>query len=92
MYLTRTNIQKYILRIFIMTFLYKISLEENKEYIPVLNDILRFATIQIVTHIFICLTKTEADLFDPDFFQTLFFLILSIIIYWFIVKKFFNLK
>jgi len=74
-----------------MTSLYKISLEENKEYIPVLNDILRFTTIQMVTHIFICLTKTEATLFDPDFFQTLFFLIISIIVYWFFVKKFFNL-
>ena len=72
--------------------LFKVNLEESKEYKPLLDDIIRFSTIQIVTHIFICLTKAEADLFDPNFFQTLFFLIISIVVYWLIIKKVFKIE
>lgn len=75
-----------------MISLFKVSLEENKEYKPLIEDIIRFSTIQIVTHLFVCLTKTDSTLFDPDFFQTLFFLIISIVVYWLIIKKLFKVE
>jgi hypothetical protein len=70
-----------------MASLFKINLEDNKIYRPLIEDIIRFSTIQIVTHVFICLTNTNAELLDPNFFQTLFFLIVSIVVYWLIIKK-----
>jgi len=75
-----------------MSSLFKVSLDDNKEYKPLIEDIIRFSTIQIVTHIFICITNFEADLFDPNFFQTLFFLVVSIVVYWLIVKKIFKIE
>jgi len=67
----------------------KVSLDNKDtiEYKPIIEDIIKFSTIQIITHLFICLTKPDTTIFDPDFFQGLFIISFSLIIYWIVIKK-----
>ena len=66
----------------------KIDLETKEyNYTSLLEDILKFSTIIITTHLFLSFTKMEYSFFDPQFFQGLFVIILSLIIYWLVIKK-----
>ena len=74
-----------------MTNLLKISLNNNySKYKPILDDIIKYTSIISITYLLSCLTNPYTYLFEPEFYQTLFYLVISIIIYWMVIKKLVN--
>jgi len=74
-----------------MTNLHKISLNNNySKYKPILDDIIKYTSIISMTYLLSCLTNPSTYLFDPEFYRTLFYLVISIIIYWTTIKKIVN--
>ena len=68
-----------------MASLFKIDLNIDKEYIPLINDLIRMGVIHIVTQLLLNICSNET--FDMQFVQTIFFVLLSICIYWLIIRK-----
>ena len=68
-----------------MSSLFKIDLNVDKEYIPLINDLLRMGVIHIVTQLLLNISSNET--FDMQFVQTIFYVLLSICIYWLIIRK-----
>ena len=68
-----------------MDSLFKLDLNIDKEYIPLLNDLVRMGVIHIITQLLLNLTNN--DPFDLQFFQTILFVLLSICIYWLVIRK-----
>ena len=65
--------------------LFKIDLNVDKEYIPLINDLIRMGVIHIVTQLLLNISSNET--FDMQFIQTIFYVLLSICIYWLIIRK-----
>jgi len=65
--------------------LFKIDLNVDKEYIPLINDLVRMGVIHIVTQLLLNISSNET--FDMQFIQTIFYVLLSICIYWLIIRK-----
>lgn len=70
-----------------MTNLLKISLNNENDYKCILKDIIKYSTLFVITYVFLSLTNSELPLFNPDFFQFLFFFNISIIIYWKVIEN-----
>ena len=68
-----------------MSSLFKIDLNVDKEYIPLINDLIRMGVIHIVTQLLLNISSNET--FDMQFIQTIFYVLLSICIYWLIIRK-----
>ena len=68
-----------------MASLFKIDLNVDKEYIPLINDLIRMSVIHIVTQLLLNISSNEG--FDMHFIQTVFYVLLSICIYWLIIRK-----
>ena len=68
-----------------MDSLFKLDLNIDKEYIPLLNDLVRMGVIHIITQLLLNLTNNDS--FDLQFFQTILFVLLSICIYWLVIRK-----
>lgn len=68
-----------------MSSLFKIDLNVDKEYIPLINDLIRMGVIHIVTQLLLNISSNET--FDMQFVQTIFYVLLSICIYWLIIRK-----
>ncbi len=68
--------------------LFEIDLGIEKEYIPVLNDILRMVTIQIITQFMFFLSSPESFPFITNvFFETLLYMMAGISVYWLVLRK-----
>ena len=68
--------------------LFNVELNIDKEYIPLINDIVRMFIIQIVAHaLFVVNTTGTINFFDPNFLQMLLFILMGIASYWLIVRK-----
>ena len=67
-----------------MSSLFKIDLNVDKEYIPLINDLIRMGVIHIVTQLLLNISSNET--FDMQFVQTIFYVLLSICIYWLIIR------
>lgn len=65
--------------------LFKIDLNIDKEYIPLINDLVRMGVIHIVTQLLLNISSNET--FDMQFIQTIFYVLLSICIYWLVIRK-----
>lgn len=65
--------------------LFKIDLNIDKEYIPLINDLVRMGVIHIVTQLLLNISTNET--FDMQFIQTIFYVLLSICIYWLVIRK-----
>jgi len=60
----------------------------NAEYAGMVNDMIRFATIQIAIQIMLVLMDPERfSFFSTDFFILLLFVIIGVMLYWLVVKK-----
>ena len=71
---------------------YDIFLNINQKYIPMINDMLRMFTIQLVTQILISLTNPSIKLFNPVFIKTTFFILFGVMVYWAVIKELFSIK
>tara|TARA_Y100000996_G_C22546695_1_gene652118 strand:+ start:9 stop:251 length:243 start_codon:yes stop_codon:yes gene_type:complete len=67
-------------------FLYKF----DDEIKPMILDILRLVTMQIVTQLLVSVNNSKVSFFTGEFIQVTLFLILSLMIFWMVVYKFFN--
>lgn len=71
-----------------MSSLLSFDLNIDKEYLPLINDIIRMSVIQIVAQLLFCFANpSQNSIFGETFIQTLFFLIIGIIVYWLIIRK-----
>ena len=75
-----------------METLYTIILDVNPEIIPMIYDIIRIITLQIVTHSLFCMNNPGVSFFNAVFIQTVIFLSLSLVVYWLVIKKLFSFK
>lgn len=62
----------------------------NDEIKPMIFDILRLLTMQIVTQILVSANNKNVSFFSLDFLQVTLFLVLSLMVFWMIVYKFFK--
>ena len=62
------------------------------EYIPLLNDLSRMITLQIIIQLMLSLRDSEEyPFFSQHFFELLFYIILGLMTYWLVIKKLFKL-
>ena len=62
----------------------------DDEIKPMIFDILRLVTMQIVTQFLVSVNNSKASFFTGEFIQVTLFLILSLMIFWMVVYKFLN--
>lgn len=74
-----------------MESLYTIKLSEkfgHSEYSNMINDILRFSTIQIAIQIMLVLMDPDRfSLFSIEFMILLMFVIVGVMLYWMVIRK-----
>lgn len=76
-----------------MSSLIQLDLNIDKEYIPVINDVLRMVVIQVVAQmLFVMASKDNEKFFSEIFLQTLFFIVMGVLAYWLIVRKIFVIQ
>lgn len=76
-----------------MSSLIQLDLNIDKEYIPVINDVLRMVVIQVVAQmLFVMASKDNERFFSEIFLQTLFFIVMGVLAYWLIVRKIFVIQ
>ena len=61
-----------------------------KEY-PVVYDIIRLVTIQVVTQLLFVVNNNDVSFFNLTFIKTLVFLSLGVLTYWLVIKKFIDI-
>tara|TARA_B100001758_G_C18310506_1_gene557568 strand:- start:678 stop:902 length:225 start_codon:yes stop_codon:yes gene_type:complete len=69
-----------------MESLFKLDLDIEKEYIPLVNDLIRMSVIHIVTQLLFHISTGES-FFKTEFLQTVLFVLLGICSYWLIIRK-----
>lgn len=62
----------------------------NDEIKPMIFDVLRLITMQVVTQILVSVNNKNVSFFSWDFLQVTLFLILSLMVFWMVVYKFFK--
>lgn len=76
-----------------MASLFEFNLNINKEYIPMINDLIRMAVIQIMAQmLFVYASNGQEFFFNEIFIQTLFFILIGVLVYWLIIRKVFIIK
>ena len=60
----------------------------DDEIKPMIFDILRLLTMQIITQFLISMNNPDVSFFTTDFIQVTLFLILSLMVFWMVVYKF----
>ena len=58
----------------------------NKQYIDVINDVVRMVTIQFMIQ-FLLYINGVAAFFSADFFFLLCYIILGVCVYWLVIKR-----
>ena len=66
--------------------LFQYELPFEKEYLPLINDIIRMAVIQITAQLMYS-TRNSTNFFSKNFIQMLSFILLGITVYWLIIRK-----
>ena len=62
------------------------------EYIPLLNDLARMITLQVIIQFMLSMRDpVEYPFFSQHFFELLFYIVLGLMTYWLVVKKLFKL-
>lgn len=69
-----------------MESLFKLDLDIEKEYIPLVNDLIRMGVIHIVTQLLFNMSNGDS-FFRTEFLQTVVFVLLGICVYWLIIRK-----
>ena len=62
-------------------------IETNEESLPMIYDIIRTITVQIIVQILFTMNNPSVSLMSITFIQTTLFLILGVIIFWLIAYK-----
>jgi len=76
-----------------MSSLVQFNLNINKDYIPLINDLIRMAVIQVVAQIlFVTSSQGQESFFNEMFLQTLFYILLGVLVYWLIIRKIFIIR
>lgn len=57
---------------------------------PMIFDILRLLTMQVLTQFLVSANNPKASFITKDFIQVTLFLILSLMVFWLVIYKFFN--
>ena len=71
-----------------MESLFKIDLNVDKEYIPLINDLIRMSVIHIIAQLLFNFSDTKKNpFFTIEFLQTILFVLLGICSYWLIFRK-----
>lgn len=62
------------------------------EYIPLMNDLARMITLQVIIQLMLSMRDSEEyPFFSQHFFELLFYIVLGLMAYWLVVKKLFKL-
>ena len=61
--------------------------KEYKEYIPVIEDVLRMVTIQVTLQFLYFINNDNVGFFTADFFLLILYVVLGVCVYWLIIKK-----
>jgi hypothetical protein len=60
----------------------------NKEYVEMINDVLRMLTIQVmIQFLFYINNPSETSFFSVDFFLLILYVTLGVCVYWLVIKK-----
>ena len=62
----------------------------NPEALPMIYDVMRTVTMQIVVQLLFSMNNPTVSVFNPTFIQTTLFLCLGIMIFWLVIYKFFS--
>jgi hypothetical protein len=62
----------------------------DDEIRPMIFDILRLVTMQLVTQFLVSINTPKKNFLTMEFIQVTLFLILSLMVFWMVVYKFFN--
>ena len=73
-----------------MESLYKLNISIDKKNKPMINDIIRMVTIQVVTQFLFVMNNKNVSFFNMTFLKTTIFICLSVVIYWLIIRRLFN--
>ena len=60
----------------------------NPEALPMIYDVMRTVTMQIVVQLLFSMNNPTVSVFNPTFIQTTLFLCLGIMIFWLVIYKF----
>ena len=71
---------------------YKIDLDVDQNVIYMIYDIMRIVTIQVITHVMVCLNNSSIYFLNTIFIQTTIFLCISVMTYWLIIHKLFTFE
>ena len=63
-------------------------IETNEESLPMVYDIIRTITVQVIVQILFTINNPSVSLMSITFIQTTLFLILGIMVFWLIIYKF----
>jgi len=74
-----------------MESLYVINVS-NKEYVDLVNDVVRMMTIQFVIQILYCVNSDDVPFFSLDFVLLLLYVALGVCVYWMVIKKLVSFK
>lgn len=75
--------------------LYDVNITQvlGAEYVGMFNDMARFIIIQIAIQIMLCtMSPDRFKFFSADFFMLLLFVVIGVLLYWLVFKKFINFK
>lgn len=64
----------------------------NKEYVDLINDILRMVTIQVMLQFLYSVNTPDSSFFSVDFFLLLLYIVLGVCVYWLVIKKLITFK
>ena len=67
--------------------LYIFNLKIDQKYIPMIYDIIRMFTIQIITQLFVSISNPSIKLFNTIFLSTTLFILLGVGFYWVVIKN-----
>ena len=71
---------------------FEVSSFLGNEYIPLLNDLSRMITLQVIIQFMLSMRDpVEYPFFSQHFFELLFYIVLGLMTYWLVVKKIFKL-
>ena len=60
----------------------------NEESLPMIYDVIRTITIQLIVQILFTMNNPSVSLFSTTFIQTTLFSILGVILFWLVIYKF----
>ena len=72
-------------------YLYELEISDTigEEYIPMIEDVSRMITLQIIIQFMLHLRDSEQyPFFSEGFFELLFYIILGLVFYWMVMRKF----